>query len=340
MPDTFTPNLNLTQPQVGASADTWGTKTNSDWAIIDALFATTGAGTVLVRDGTGRALLGGVAQITGAAATVRGVQLETAGLLRWLLAENSTAEGGSNAGSDFFINRVADDGVTLLGTSLSIVRSTGVATFETTPQAGANALLHAGNFNGIMNPSDPGVGQITMWDGTSDPTPPSGSSAVWMIADGRLISRTAFPAYFALVGTRYSVGDGSTTFGIRSMKEVVPVGVSSTQTLITQYSTATIGVIIGEGMHALVSAENGPHIHGTTETPHSHNITDLDPAKVGGGVNGGNAGSFSLFTSSPVTRTGTTNTALTGLTINSSGSGTPHNTVQPSITTNFIVRVK
>jgi hypothetical protein len=71
MPDTFTPNLTLTQPEVGASADTWGAKLNTDFAVLDALFAPSGAGTVLTRDGTGRSLLGAVAQITGGRARAR-----------------------------------------------------------------------------------------------------------------------------------------------------------------------------------------------------------------------------------------------------------------------------
>lgn len=88
---------------------------------------------------------------------------------------------------------------------------------------GSNALnIDNARFSAILVQSqvaptqlcgDTPVGAIN-WFGSQ--TAPSG----WLVADGSAISRTGYAALFAVVGTTYGAGDGSTTFNLPDLRGV------------------------------------------------------------------------------------------------------------------------
>ena len=62
------------------------------------------------------------------------------------------------------------------------------------------------------------VGAVILW--VAGGTPPAG----WLEADGSAISRTTYAELFALIGTTYGTGDGSTTFNLPDARGRTAIG--------------------------------------------------------------------------------------------------------------------
>lgn len=92
--------------------------------------------------------------VTGPSGTPRQFVLQTSGSNRWVILADSTAESGSNSGSDFTIGRFNDSGV-YQGGAFAISRATGVMTIT-------NANIPAGTINGTtIGATTPSTGAFT-----------------------------------------------------------------------------------------------------------------------------------------------------------------------------------
>lgn len=119
----------------------------------------------------------------------------------------------------------------------------------------------------IANP----IGMITPWAGLAASPVPTG----WLLCDGTAVSRATYDELFALIGTQYGVGDGSTTFNVPDLRGRVIMGLdnmgASSANVVVDASADTVGGTLGTETHTLTEAELPSHTH--TGPSHSHTIT-------------------------------------------------------------------
>jgi microcystin-dependent protein len=142
-------------------------------------------------------------------------------------------------------------------------------------------------------------GTVEMFAGSAAPS-------YWLLCDGAAVSRATYAALFSAIGTTWGAGNGTTTFNVPDLRGRTPIGAGAGAGL-TNRALAATG---GEEAHALTAGENGPHTHATNY--------------------GNSAGSSSTYSAS--------GDVYGQITSSSSGSGSPHNNMQPFAALNFIIK--
>lgn len=105
-------------------------------------------------------------------------------------------------------------------------------------------------------------------------TPPSG----WLMRNGAAISRSAYDALFAVIGTTFGAGNGSTTFNLPDDRDRMSIGAGNLY---------AVGAAGGSKDAIVVN-----HTHTATDTGHTHtyggnvSTTSQFPVSGGGGYGG------------------------------------------------------
>ena len=315
---TTSPNLGLTLPTPNVDSG-WGATLNTDFTLIDDLFLANGSGTsVGIQVGSGKVanvggtlvaggtvILGsGDATNTVAAPTIRGTArtgTNAAGANLTIDAANGTGTGGSGK----IVFRTAPAGTTgsvanTMQTAMEITNAGGVVV--------TGDLTAAGRPVAEFMP----IGGVLPYAGSSAP---SG----WLLCFGQAVSRATYAALFAIVGTTYGVGDGSTTFNLPDLRGRAVAGKDDMGGSAASRLTGTSGGVNGANLGAAGGAQQ--HTLIISEMPsHNHTFT------------------AALADSSAGSGSGDREPTNRSLTTNNTGGGQAHNNVQPTFILNYIIK--
>ena len=158
----------------------------------------------------------------------------------------------------------------------------------------------------------------------SDSSVPSG----FLECNGSAVSRSTYADLFAIIGTTYGSGDGSTTFDLPDLQDNVAVGKSGTKNLASTGGANTVtstGNVGGSTANATLSTTQlSPHVHG-----------------VLGGYQATNQGSYFLQ-GNATNRTNQTSTTGDGgghaHNMSATFSGDATSVVQPYLTIIYIIK--
>jgi len=212
------------------------------------------------------------------------------------LSDISTALTGS----------VASDGQTPITGALQMGGN------KITGMADGSAATDAATVGQLAGLNSVVTGSIQMWPTVTAPTG-------YLLCTGTAVSRSTYSALFAVIGTTFGVGDGSTTFNLPNYSDRFPIG------------SGTIGALAATGGTKDAVVVSHTHTATVTDPGHLHTISPVYGDALGGNPGGGGG-------RIDVTQT---NSAVTGISVANSTtgvSGTNQN-LPPYLSINFIIKV-
>ena len=228
-------------------------------------------------------------------------------MANFLQIQNDVNANAAHSGANSDITQLSG-----LTTPLSIPQGGTGATTSSTALAALGGIDAATLAAAVAGISSCVTGEIKMWATTAVP-------AGYLECNGAAVSRTTYAALFAIWGTYYGAGDGSTTFNVLDMRGWFLRGWDH-----------GAGVDPGRGIGTQQGDTFQNHSHSISDPGHAHSLTAaLVTGNTGGGSNF-NAGANSAIS---------TNSATTGISVGNANSGSPGTETRPkNIALMFIVK--
>lgn len=206
-------------------------------------------------------------------------------------------------------------------------------------QGGIAGMVEAGLIEAELNLGPP-TGTVEMFAGSAAPTG-------YLFCTGATVSRTTYAALFAVIGTAFGAGDGSTTFGLPDMRGRAPIGVGTG----TGLTARALGAAGGAETVTLDVTQIPGHTHtGTTNASGSHTHTSNATGGQGNyglalanGVNtvidvDSSLGELNVHTTPGALSIDAGGAHTHTFTSDSTGGGAAHANMQPFAALNFIIK--
>lgn len=362
MSSTFSPSLRIELIGDGDQSGIWGQTTNSNLGtlieqaitgvqtitMIDANYtlssyngvADEARNQVLVLIGTNTAQRNLVAPLVEKTYTVK--NSTTGGFAVQIIGASGTGVVIPNGttttvycdGTNFYATQTGSAGNFTITGDLAV---TGNETIGGTLAVTGNTTLTTGAISGVMTAPTAAAGtnttqiattafvlQNAIQTGTISMWPTTSAPSGYLLCAGAAVSRSTYAALFALIGTTFGSGDGSTTFNLPNYTNRFPYG-------------TTLGATGGSADAIVVS-----HTHSASS---SSSVSDPGHFHYSGGngaPNGGGAGSALTNSGNSPNNTLSASTGIsvsTSTSITSAGSSGTNANLPPYLGINFIIKI-
>lgn len=178
--------------------------------------------------------------------------------IREVMAQCNNWQSGASGDNQTNAGTLTSSGTLAVTGAFTLDGATGTSGQIMTSAGSGATPTWADKVDGVL------AGFIQMYGAASAPTG-------WLLCDGSAVSRSTYATLFALIGTTYGAGDGSSTFNVPDLQDNVPIGKSGTKALASTGGANTVansGNVGGSTANATISTAQMPsHSHIQKNSP-------------------------------------------------------------------------